>query len=141
MRDHHERAASGLQSPVDEPQDLFLGSRIEICGRFIQEEEPGLCQHQPGEAGDRALPPRKAAAALCNRQVEAEGITRDQARKTRLGSGGENPVIARIGETQQDIVTQRAVDEPDILGKIADMASQDVACDMLEIKTPDGQLT
>jgi hypothetical protein len=76
MRDHDGRtpAQDLLQRPLHQP----LGSRVQMCGRLVQDHDPRVAQQDPGQREPLFLASREPVAALAHHRVVTVRQSDDQ---------------------------------------------------------------
>src|SRR3546814_21105953 len=72
------------------------------------------------------LPARKPAPAFRDRKIEPPGMARNQMRQPRRCRRVEQHLVPRIGQPEQGIVPERAVDQPGLLREIPEMLAQQI---------------
>ena len=136
MCDHEYGPALG------QPTERFLDQRL----GFGVDRRGGLVEHQQRRVGeDRArqrdaleLAARQALSALAHVGVEAVRQSHDEVISIRGPSGGQYLVVRGVGVAIADVVEDGAREQDRLLGHDADLSTQRVDVDLLQVLPVDG---
>jgi hypothetical protein len=96
---------------------------VEVLGRFVEDEDPGICQQRPGEGEPLPLPAGQAGAVLADGRAEVPGERADpveepgsRQRRLQLRVGGAGTGEAEVvGDRRvEDVRCSQADDAPDV---------------------------
>ena len=99
--------------------DGLLRLRIQGGRRLVQDQEPRITDHGPGNGDALALPARQQGAPLADRRVQPTRETFDEPPCTRAIEGAPDLGLAQVRVVEGDIGEDTLVEQEQLLGDVA----------------------
>ena len=115
---------AAFEGLVEGGLDGGLGGVVQGGGGFVEDDDAGLGEQQPGDGEALAFPAGEAVAALPDDGVEAVGQVGDEVGEAGAAQGVEDLLVVGGGAGQAQVGAQRLVEEVPVLGDDADGLAQ-----------------
>ena len=119
-----EDGRAGLEQDVERRLDLRLGLQVEVRGRLVEHEHPGVGQERPGEREQLALAGGQGLAPLLNDRVQAAGQALDELDEPDGADRLVHVVVAGVRAGKRDVVPDRPGEQERLLGHYAELVPQ-----------------
>ena len=104
--------------------NLRLGHRVERAGGFVENEDGRIFQECAGDGEALALAAGEEPAAFADPRFKTFGIAMDEVERLGARRGFAQLRVGRVGFTDAQIFSDRAVEQQRLLKHHADVAAQ-----------------
>ena len=123
--DDHGFAGLGLLGKL--LQAAFFLFVVHGGGGFVKQVDGGLAQGQAGEGEQLLLPAAEAFAAFKDGTGQAFGVAGHKAVHAGGAHGAKQGFVAGVGQTNEQVVAQGALEQPVVLLQVAHLLVDDLA--------------
>ena len=133
--DDHGLAVLGFF--LEHVQALGLLHLVHVGGGFVEQEHIGVGEHEASEGDQLALTAAQAFAAFADGAVEPQGVGEQEAAHAGALHDFDQGVVARVGQTDEQVFAQGALEQAVLLLQVAHVAVDDFAADVREVEPVD----
>ena len=128
---------AGREQDVERRLDLRLGQQVEVGGRLVEHEHPGMREERPRERDQLALAGGQRLAALVHDRVEAVGHPLDDIAQADGVDRLPDLVVGGVGVGEGDVVAKAAGEQERLLRHHAQLAAQRLDRDLAKVVAVD----